>query len=291
VFFDWFRLDDLDVPIVFTRKKYPELTGYPDLKEGERVKKVPFPVSNSLAPIWEMDQERISIKNVEPHRPLLIKASYHPNWRVIGAQRVYMCSPGFMLVIPEKMEIELQFERGIEFYVGLIMSFLGILCVFLDHYRHKSISHFHITFSQKITILLLLALIAVGGLFPLKSPEWLVMDIERLMAASEYSRALEKIERYDQPKYHLSIPRLIFLEGICLERLGKKREAIGTLERIVERFPDTDLAGNALHELGRLWEEQKDIGKALSCYRRGFYEYHNEASYWALNRLEGGGSP
>ena len=61
-------------------------------------------------------------------RPLLVKMSYHPNWHVNGAERVWPVSPSFMLIYPETEHVRLYYGPGPWDYLGRSLS-LGALLV------------------------------------------------------------------------------------------------------------------------------------------------------------------
>jgi hypothetical protein len=71
--------------------------------------------------------EAIEIETSEIGHPLLVKVSYHPNWRVMGADRVYLASPSFMLIFPAAHRIRLTFEPGLLNRFGAALTLLGIL--------------------------------------------------------------------------------------------------------------------------------------------------------------------
>ncbi|MBU0502563.1 MAG: hypothetical protein KJ811_04915, partial [Candidatus Margulisbacteria bacterium] len=60
-------------------------------------------------------------------QPHLIKISYHPNWQIEGADKIYLVSPSFMLVYPNREKVRLYFGKTIYNYVGEGLTFLGIM--------------------------------------------------------------------------------------------------------------------------------------------------------------------
>ena len=58
--------------------------------------------------------------------PHLIKVSYHPNWQVEGAERIYLVSPSFMLVYPKQKHVRLYFGKTIWNYLGEVMTLAGL---------------------------------------------------------------------------------------------------------------------------------------------------------------------
>jgi len=60
-------------------------------------------------------------------RPHLVKIPYFPNWRVEGAERIYLVSPALMMVIPEKAKVHIYY--GVEFAdtLGWVITFVGVI--------------------------------------------------------------------------------------------------------------------------------------------------------------------
>jgi hypothetical protein len=74
-----------------------------------------------------INNESIEIETSEIGRPLLIKVSYHPNWKVTGADRIYFASPCFMLIFPQEKKVRLDFAPGREALLGGGLTGLGLL--------------------------------------------------------------------------------------------------------------------------------------------------------------------
>jgi TolA-binding protein len=63
-------------------------------------------------------------------RPLLVKMSYHPNWHVEGAEKIWLVSPSFMLIYPDAEQVRLYYGPGPWDYLGRTLT-LGALLVLL----------------------------------------------------------------------------------------------------------------------------------------------------------------
>ncbi|MBN2015029.1 MAG: hypothetical protein JW778_07605 [Candidatus Altiarchaeota archaeon] len=147
--YDWFSSGHRDVPLVFT--PYPseyDLSNFRIivldkpviLEDGGRQIFYPEEMEAALnsSPSIEvgcsveekLTEEEIRIKTDCIGRPLLVKVSYFPNWRVEGAEKVYMASPSIMLIIPEREEVRLYYGETLADQVGNISSILGIVIVF-----------------------------------------------------------------------------------------------------------------------------------------------------------------
>ncbi len=92
------------------------------------------------------DEEIIFNTNLIDY-PHLIKVSYHPNWKIEGADKIYLVSPSFMLVYPNQKQVRLYFGKSIFNYIGETMSLIGLTFVFISgiiffvHARKNFYSH------------------------------------------------------------------------------------------------------------------------------------------------------
>jgi hypothetical protein len=129
--FQWFRRTDLAVPLVFQDRERPGdrqrfaavVRELPD--ELPRVALPPAPeVRETIGP------DRIEIQT--PGRgPLLIKVSYHPNWRVEGAEQVHLAAPALMLVYPSADRVVLTYGQTWPNYLGQTLTALAGLGLLL----------------------------------------------------------------------------------------------------------------------------------------------------------------
>jgi len=85
-----------------------------------------IPIGRTCSVSEEIRNEEIIIRTSDPAVPLLIKVSYHPNWKVEGADRIYLASPSFMLVYPKRNDVRLFFGKTVWDYLGNTLTGTGI---------------------------------------------------------------------------------------------------------------------------------------------------------------------
>ncbi len=61
--------------------------------------------------------------------PHLIKISYFPRWKVEGAEKVYLASPSFMLVYPERENVRLYFGNTWIEYFAMALTLIGLILI------------------------------------------------------------------------------------------------------------------------------------------------------------------
>jgi len=135
--FDWFRNYTGDEPFLVFRddprfkEKASDLSALP---------KVPLKMAQPEIKETIKNEEIIFDTNLigQPH---LIKVSYHPNWQVEGADKVYFVSPSFMLVYPQQTHVRLYFGQTIWNYLGEGMTLVGLMLVLFSLIRCVKVSH------------------------------------------------------------------------------------------------------------------------------------------------------
>jgi tetratricopeptide (TPR) repeat protein len=145
--FEWFRRGDLNTHIVFKDKLEPA-----DSKLFKTIIKDQLPENpisnptNSINPINPINPtnqiggpiketikpEEIIIETTNIGLPHLIRVSYHPNWHVEGADRIYLISPSFMLIYPTQERVRLYFGRSFPNHLGLAFSLIGVIIIFIS---------------------------------------------------------------------------------------------------------------------------------------------------------------
>lgn len=86
----------------------------------------------------ELHEERIVFETTAIGRPHIIKCTYFPNWKVRGAERIYMVSPCFMLLYPTESKVELYYGYTLSDNAGRILTLVGISCALAGIWRRLS---------------------------------------------------------------------------------------------------------------------------------------------------------
>ncbi|MFN3534909.1 MAG: 6-pyruvoyl-tetrahydropterin synthase-related protein, partial [Desulfatiglandales bacterium] len=270
-FHDWFRLGNLEVPLVICKGNCKEFDNFPRAID---IRNLPTIVNNSKEPekSYIASRNRIFIKGAEIGKPLIIKVSYHKNWKVKGADRIYMVSPGFMLIIPKNHDLELYYGKGMDFYIGLAFSVSGIILLFILKLNDSNAISSSIT-GHIISISFCFTLLILGLSFPKKAPEIAIRDVIKSVDDKQYKKALQTIENFVHLRYNIVLPQLFYYKGVCLENLGETKLAVKAYEEIANRFPDTDMAGYSLLKMAEIFRRDGKLPQAQELYRRCFETY------------------
>ncbi len=88
----------------------------------------PTPRPVPLAKVSHLDvgTDSIAFDVDRPGTPVLVKASYFPNWRASGAEGPYRVAPNLMVVVPTGRHVELTYGREPIEWAGYALTALGI---------------------------------------------------------------------------------------------------------------------------------------------------------------------
>ena len=81
-------------------------------------------------------------------KPLIVKVSYFPNWKVDGADRIYIVSPTFMLIYPKKENVRIYYGMTLSDAIGLLATLAGIAIVIYNYMDSRSRERVSKTISQ-----------------------------------------------------------------------------------------------------------------------------------------------
>jgi uncharacterized membrane protein len=129
---DWFKNGDLDVPLVFVNKiNHEEIKNFKligsDIASARRI-----PINERCDITETIDNEEILIKTSCIGRPLLVKVPYFPNWKVEGAEKIYLATPSFMIIFPTDENVRIYYGNTLLDIAGKILSIIGVLIILIS---------------------------------------------------------------------------------------------------------------------------------------------------------------
>jgi len=135
---EWFKNKNLlDVPLVFSGDE----KSFKIVINDDLTKLVKIPVEANCSLEEFVANEEIKIKTSCVGKPLLIKISYFPNWKVEGAEKIYLASPAFMLVFPKNENVRIYYTETLSDLIGKVFSMVGLI-VLIASAASKRISKF-----------------------------------------------------------------------------------------------------------------------------------------------------
>jgi len=247
-----------------------------------------------------LETSRITITGNRPGHPVLIRISYHPRWRSLTGEKVWLAAPSFMLVIPRGERIDLVFDGGAPVSVGHGLTMVGWL-VFLGTVlpvRRRlgglaaSLARpiVHSQPARAITALvqrterwsahtrrrvLGIALILAAALFTLTAVAarpsdadstyrkgQRIYDAGRLRDALPYFREAQRLAPLSNTAIHST-----YYESIILYREQDWVEAEKAFQRLIDNFPEAAAAAESLYHIGLCRARRGDARGAVQAWQ------------------------
>lgn len=104
--YDWFRFSDLDVPIIFEDSAVVGLVALENETSPPRK-----PLNNACDIKEKVADEEIRFETTCLGKPHLIKITYNPSWVSDNGEKIYLSTPSFMVMFPEKKSNVIRFKQ------------------------------------------------------------------------------------------------------------------------------------------------------------------------------------
>ena len=119
----WWSPKQLDRPVVADGPDdWKRADGAAALTTKRRAIADPATVSDVKA-----TDDSISFRVDEVGKPVLVKASWFPNWEVDGAEGPYRATPNFMVVVPTEKEVTLRYGTTPAEWAGRLLTLIGFV--------------------------------------------------------------------------------------------------------------------------------------------------------------------
>jgi tol-pal system protein YbgF len=191
------------------------------------------------------------------NKPLLVKVSYHPNWRVEGADRIHLVSPSFMLIYPQQEQVRLTYGPGLWDKFGMVLTGLGIIFLLLNvplpgRSRQTSWAllapYLHIPTD----------LVPVLPFNPEPRSRWLILFLAISLAGGTVA--------WFSYQAYLNEPYRIFNRSIQFKDTGKYDEARTGFENFMKTYPMAGLSRDAAYYIAITYYLEKKDTEAIKAF-------------------------
>ena len=264
VAYRWFKNMDMnDVHLVFTKQIDKEdkkrFTQIIDGGAWERLSKQPAGPACHVEE--KLKTEEIEIRTNCLHRPLLVKVSYHPNWQVEGADKIYLASPSFMLIFPEQEKVRLYYAKTTVEYIGIFLTLAGFFAIiftwrWFEGSRVRRLVDSHLArVSEAIAVRL-------ASLFDMIKRNRHARRTAKVACLMLIVILLALMATGEDP------PAVLYQKGIAYMNKEQYAKAKALFETIIERYPDTTAAGDASYNNAIIHMKEGDDQGAIEQFKR-----------------------
>ena len=290
--YEWFRKPEiLDVPLILNAVQADgkgSLRGLPHASSLKDIPKIPIPQIYTVEAV--LADEEIRIKTSQPGLPVLIKVSYHPNWRVEGAKKIFLASPSFMLVYPETREIRLYFGKSRAQHIGWLITVGALLALplaILSRGPGFSFPTGIVSFlNQRESLIRGITAVCCAGLFVFgiseyfHTPQQIYNRAIRLYDKKQFAAAAETFQQFlKNNASDASADHAAFFKAMSLFQNGDYAPAAAEFENLFSAYPESPFSAEALYHQGLAFLKNGNQGKAVLTLNRVMNEFPQSA--WA----------
>lgn len=243
--------------------------------------------------ILRMDRERLVFETSAVGRPHIVRMTYHPKWKSLTGEPIFLTEPAFMLIVPGQSRVELRYESIGPDLIGAGLTLLGIAGIALLALFPRVSPGPVMVKAPALKPVLLVALLALGlsGWGWWNNPERIYQRGHELRQNERYLAASEAFDRaYNTRHVPGHKAEALFWAGRSLEFAEDHAGALHRYRELVSLFPDNYWAPESLYRIVLLEKQAENGPGAEGAYRRLLEDYPGNA--WTRKAIEAsGGKP
>jgi hypothetical protein len=283
--FEWFRRGDLTTHLVLTKTLEPDDAGifrsiYHEKLPENRVLNVhntsnPTNSKNPTNSINSINSnsgireiigtEEIIIETPHIGRPHLVRISYHPNWHVEGAERIYLASPSFMLIYPTQETVRLSFGPSLPNYLGCLLSAIGLLILLagIRPFRTTGVVRYLVSVIRNLN----------GAMSRSSLQRRLIRFPYKRQLLWGISLAISGILIFTILAVHHQDPTLIYNKGMKHFNRGEFDKARTAFQKGMALFPLSPIIDQTAYHVAITYFKEQNWEKALESFEAMAREY------------------
>jgi len=293
----WFRLSDLSIPLVFkdTVESADRLRFcIPDRFDPEDIPVES--VANAFPARETIAEEEILIDGAVIGSPLWIKISYHPNWKVEGADQIYLASPAFMMIYPNSSHVRLYYGRTWPDYTGAALTCLGLIGLIISRFacfrpRMSWVVKWYVRGTRWIIAMMIVVLFSLGYFLIFHAPGYPSLPYDKGVAfftGKDYSSAKtmfkEVMDAYPQS---IVADDAGFMYAMCFYRENDWENTLNALNRLLKSYPETRKAAESCYHMGICYVKTGQMDKAHVFFEKTIRDFPTEIwAQYARDRIK-----
>ena len=250
----------------------------------------PSPATAGDVRLLSMDRERLVFETTAVGQPHVIRMSYHPKWKSITGEPVFLTEPAFMLIIPEQSRVELQYGTMTADRVGAGLTLSGIVAlVLLLIFPRLSPGPVIARGPALKPTIAVLALALSASLWSWwNNPERVYKHGHERMSDERYLSAAHAFDRaYNARKVPGKKAEALFWAGRSLEFVDDHAGALQRYKELASLYPDNYWAAESLYRIVLLAGQGGDERGAADAYRQLLQDFPENR--WTQKALKAAG--
>ena len=243
----------------------------------------PAPATGGDVRILSMERERLVFETSAVGQPHIIRMTYHPKWKSVTGEPVFLTEPAFMLIIPQQSRVELRYGATTADRVGVGLTLLGIvaLVLLLVFPRISSAPVMCGGPALKPTIAVLVLALSVSLWSWWNNPERKYKQGHELLKEERYINASRSFDHaYSGRHVPGKKAEALFWAGRSLEFVDDHAGALERYRELASLYPDNYWAAESLYRIVLLARQAHDERGAEDAYKQLLQDFPENS--WTL---------
>ncbi|MBF0582683.1 MAG: tetratricopeptide repeat protein [Magnetococcales bacterium] len=280
------RVDWLDLAYRRFLLDFPYVERKVFLQAGESLPPLPAHCAGGTVRLERLQRERLEIRTDRPGCPLLVRMSYHPKWRALSGETIYLVEPFFMLLFPRGEQVSLAYLPNGADQMGALLTALGGVWLLVLLMRSvgrpcQAVSPPVVVAGYPLGMGLAAVLLLAGWWY---GPDRGYQAGHALFNQGRFTEAAQLLDQAVEERRGWSRHgEALFWAGMAWERGGHPQEAAWRYHQLMERYPAGMFTAEAIHRLIGWYRQQGEVVQARRLLDH--LKSHYPASRWLRRTL------
>jgi TolA-binding protein len=217
--------------------------------------------------------------------------SYHPKWKSVTGEPVFLTEPAFMLIIPAQPRVELRYAKDTADRVGFVLTLIGIIVLVwllvFPKLSPRPVSAQGPALWPTVTVLALALCVSLWSWW--NNPERIYKQGHELLKAERY---LSASRAFDHAYSGRHVPgqkaEALFWAGRSLEYLDDHDDALERYRELARLYPDNYWAAETLYRIVMLERNAHNEDAAEDAYSQLLQDFPGNT--WTQKVIEASGA-
>jgi len=231
----------------------------------------PAPASKGDVRILDMDRERLVFETTAVGQPHVIRMSYHPKWKSVTGEPVYLTEPAFMLIVPGQSRVELRYAATRADRVGVVLTLTGLVALvwrlLYPGFLPRPVFARGPALIPTVSVLVLALSVSLWSWW--NNPERVYKQGHALLKADRYEQASRAFDHaYSGRHVPGKKAEALFWSARSLEYENEEAGALERYHQLARLYPDNYWAAESLYRIVILERKAHNAAAAREAYKQ-----------------------
>jgi TolA-binding protein len=234
------------------------------------------PATAGTVRILNMERERLVFETSAVGQPHIIRMTYHPKWKSVTGEPVFLAEPAFMLIVPTQPVVELRYETVTADRIGIGLTLTGVVAlVLLMFFPRVSAAPVAVRGPALMPVIVVIVLALSMSIWSWwNNSARMYKQGHTLLDAEQYVPAFRAFDRsYSARHVPGKKAEALFWASRSLEFGNEQEEALKRYRELASLYPDNYWAAESLYRIVLLAGQAHNERAVEQAYKQLLQDY------------------